>query len=517
MRRLTLVLAGLTLVLGAAVGRAADWGSLPTLPEPRYGAAGATVDGAVHLVGGYDAGDLALHTVWSASAGAWIEARPLPASRFYPAAVSVGGDLLVIGGFDPSGWPLATVLRYDVAGGAWSPAASLPATRAACGAALLDGYVYVAGGESDYGLLPATVLRYGGGAWSAVANLPTPRSGPAVAAFGGRLYVIGGVGTGSPLATVEVYDPATGAWSPGPALPEPLWQAAAVAFDGRLWVAGGQDVDFVPTSHVYSLGSDGAWRAEAPLPVALSSAMGTADAERLVVAGGRNFDGPLAGAYEMLPAPVPPPPPPPATDTLLVAVTFQPATLNLGSHGKWISAWLDAEGWPIGDLDVTSLCLLGSPVDPDAPSALEDRDADGSPELMVKIPRTMSVGMSDGPLSVCVTGRTVAGAVVEGCGTLRLEGSSAAVNKRDPSRRRGLAVAAWGGRIVFSADAPVEATLDVLDVQGRVVERLFAGGVAAGQGSVWWPGAGRAVPAGVYFARFSTATDQVVARVAVLR
>ncbi len=524
MKRLILVLLGLASVCGAAASQAADWSALPALPQPRYGAAGAAAGGAFRVLGGHDAEDLAVQSVWSPEATAWSEGAPLSEQRLYAAAATSGEALFVIGGLASSGWPLASVARLDPGSGQWSAAAALPAGRDACGAAALDGFIYVAGGESDYGLMPAAALRYdvAHDTWGAIAALPTPRTGPAMAAFGGRIYVIGGIGTGAPLAVVEVFDPAGGTWSPGPALPEPLWQPAAAAFDGRLWVAGGRDASFAPTTHVYSLGADGAWRAEAPLPVALASAVAIADQERLIVASGRGVDGPLAGAYEMLAAPAPPPPPPPpqpptTPETLAVTITFEPPTLNAASRGKWISAWLDAPDWPIADLDVGSLTLLDTGVAADAPTSLGDADGDGRLERMVKFPRAAFTALPSGPHIVCVAGYTTGGTPVAGCGFIEVRGGTVEGKRPEASRPHGLTLKVPTGRIVFGAEEPVVARLEVLDVQGRIVERIFAGVLVPGEQVVAWPTRGHSVPAGIYFARLRWNGGQVTAKVSVTR
>ena len=58
--------------------------------------------------------------------------------------------------------------------------------------------------------------------------MPTARAQAAVASVNGVLYVAGGFacGTGAPLTTVEMFDPATNAWTT--AAPLPAGQAGAV-------------------------------------------------------------------------------------------------------------------------------------------------------------------------------------------------------------------------------------------------------------------------------------------------
>jgi len=74
--------------------------------------------------------------------------------------------------------------------------------------------------------------------------------------------------------------------------------------------------------------------------------------------------------------------------------TFDPQTINLNSHGKWVTVYLE----PAAGINVSSLRLNGTvAVDPDAPTSVGDVDSDGIPDLMVKFPRadvvaTLSAG-----------------------------------------------------------------------------------------------------------------------------
>src|SRR3989442_15359617 len=78
------------------------------------------------------------------------------------------------------------------------------------------------------------------GTWTPLAPMPTARQEVAAAALDGRIFVIGGFGANfEPVATVEVYDPATDRWEVRMPLPAPTHHLAAAAVGGRLFVAGG--------------------------------------------------------------------------------------------------------------------------------------------------------------------------------------------------------------------------------------------------------------------------------------
>lgn len=71
-------------------------------------------------------------------------------------------------------------------------------------------------------------------------------------------------------------------------------------------------------------------------------------------------------------------------------VETDPDTLNLGSKGKWITAYIELpEGYDVADINVSTILLNDTiPVDSEAPTAIGDCDGDGIPDLMVKFSRT---------------------------------------------------------------------------------------------------------------------------------
>jgi len=79
---------------------------------------------------------------------------------------------------------------------------------------------------------------------------------------------------------------------------------------------------------------------------------------------------------------------------------------------------------------------------------------------------------------------------------------------------------AGGVTLRFSLAAPADVRLDVLDVSGRLVRTLAAGGRAAGAYAVRWDGAdagGRTVSPGLYFARLATPGETLVRRMVRVR
>jgi hypothetical protein len=88
--------------------------------------------------------------------------------------------------------------------------------------------------------------------------------------------------------------------------------------------------------------------------------------------------------------------------------------------------------------------------------------------------------------------------------------------------RSAVALSAWPNpfnpSVRLAMDVPLagSANLDVFDVRGRLVVRLFDGFLSAGRREVDWDGnnaAGRPAPSGVYFARLETEAGRVVRKV----
>lgn len=125
--------------------------------------------------------------------------------------------------------------------------------------------------------------------WSLRASAPQPLTEVAAAAFGGQLWVAGGYAEdGSPVDTVQVYDPALDSWSAGPSLPEPVHHSALVSTGERLYLLGGYvEADGTPTDAVHILDPAlGTWEDGPPLPSPRAAGAAAFDGARIVYGGG---------------------------------------------------------------------------------------------------------------------------------------------------------------------------------------------------------------------------------------
>jgi N-acetylneuraminic acid mutarotase len=485
----------------------ASWTTLTSLPEASFGAGAASQGGRLYLVGGFTTQISPGVVAWDGTS--WGAVAPLLHARMIPGVAAARGHVFALGGFDENGVPTSSAESFDPLAGTWSGVADLPASRASCAAGAIGESLYVAGGQGDDGQPAASCFRFdpAADAWSAIASLPTPRTGVAGAVLDRRLWVIGGF-DGQPSAVVERFDPETGSWSTASSLPEPLWFPAAGTLDGRVWVVGGMDASFQRSDRVYSAGSDGVWRSEGALPsmVAVASVGGLSNC--LIVAGGMDASGqPSALAFSQC-VEAPPPPPPPPAETLTVAISLNPTNLNASSNGQWVSAHVVPNGWPATDIVVASLRLDGVAPDMSGPISITETD------LTVKFPRAAFADRVGGTYDLTLTGVTTNGTSFSGNTALTVQSSSLASKKRG-LRPLGSGAASTG--VVVSLDQAEPVRLDVIDLQGRIVARLYNGLLAPGEWRHEWPRAGQQVPRGTYFVRLARGAGVDVVRIAVFR
>lgn len=224
-----------------------SWSSGPNMPQGSDNLAVLEREGRIWALGG-EAGTAV--QVFDPATQAWAAGPVLPAVRFAAAAATLDGALHIAGGWNYSNTASASLTRHDrLAAGTstWSTAAALATARNAAGAASLGGRLYVVGGRSpgiragdQTSLASVEVYDPATDAWTAGVPLPTARGSLAVATLGGRLYAMGGESTpGTVSNAVERFDPATQAWSTLVAMPLRAHGLAVVPVGDALYVMGG--------------------------------------------------------------------------------------------------------------------------------------------------------------------------------------------------------------------------------------------------------------------------------------
>jgi hypothetical protein len=176
--------------------------------------------------------------------GTWQLLGSLTAVRSGAAAALLDdGTALVAGGRDSSG-ALSTVEALDAAGGS-TALPDLGAARADHTATMLkDGRVLVAGGSAASGTALASAEIYTpGGGWSTVAMHEARAHHTATRLDDGRVLIAGGDQQGTPVSSIEIFDPAADTFSVfGAALTTARTRhTASMLPTNRVLIAGGFD------------------------------------------------------------------------------------------------------------------------------------------------------------------------------------------------------------------------------------------------------------------------------------
>jgi hypothetical protein len=147
-----------------------------------------------------------------------------------------------VGHPSPSPTPVSTPASRAAS---WQATGSMIAARSSFTATLLkDGRVLVTGGDGIHPLASTELYDPRTGKWTATGKLITGRRGNSATLLpDGKVLVAGGIFYGpgfGPVASAEVYDPATGRWTATGSMKAKRWDQLAVALlDGRVLVMGG--------------------------------------------------------------------------------------------------------------------------------------------------------------------------------------------------------------------------------------------------------------------------------------
>ncbi|MGE5694966.1 MAG: DUF1668 domain-containing protein [Candidatus Sericytochromatia bacterium] len=320
------------------------WVELPHLLQPRAAAAAAVVGDRIIVSGGVDANGALLNTTEIFDGNSWTLGAPIPTPRQMLAAASDGKLVYTLGGASGNA-DLKTAEAYDPAANVWTPLPELPQARSDLGVAIADGRLVVVGGLSAGQVLKTasvfdltarswaglpdmatarhsmavaavgkSVYAIGGSTavgdgqltasaeavklaprklqaareWRSLPNAPSARLMMAWAVLGGRIWIIGGLRDGSPLTTVENFDPQTGSWQSGPPLPIPLHHAAAAVYHDEVVVIGGATDNIAQASDKVFALRNGNWVELPALRHARAAPGAAVVGDKLVVMGGQN-------------------------------------------------------------------------------------------------------------------------------------------------------------------------------------------------------------------------------------
>ncbi|NWF79210.1 MAG: hypothetical protein HXY37_04070 [Chloroflexi bacterium] len=181
-------------------GTLGPWEVIGSLPEVRYGAAGAVVGNYLFIMDGIASWPGPSDTLWAqiaadGSLGPWSAASPT-AGRSVAAAV-FGSFIYVL---NDDGLLERTTMKPDGSLEAWVGVAPTNVSHRGGGLAVLDGSLFVVGGyggvyPNQYGLTSVERARINAdgslGAWSFAPSLRFSRSNVPTVAWNHRLYAIG--------------------------------------------------------------------------------------------------------------------------------------------------------------------------------------------------------------------------------------------------------------------------------------------------------------------------------------
>jgi len=245
------------------------WRALAAAPSARTEVTAAVAGDRIYVVGGYrrDGGTVATVEVYDPAADRWERGPDLPVAVNHAMGTTAGGAVHVFGGYLAGNRPSTAAFRFDKGG--WRRLADLPEGRAAGTAVALGGTVYVAGGITTGGELAATMLVYdvARDRWSTAPGPPTPREHLGGAGFDKRLYTVGGrTRAAGNLAAFETFDPSSGRWSRLPDLPtERGGLAAAATCSGQIIAVGGEAESTFAEAESYDVRAR-SWRSLPPMP-----------------------------------------------------------------------------------------------------------------------------------------------------------------------------------------------------------------------------------------------------------
>ncbi len=146
------------------------------------------------------------------------------------------------------------------------------------------------------------------GPWASVAAITTPRVSLAAATgHDGLIYAVGGIvpsgpPQGTPVNTVEAYNPSTGLWTTQPSMPTARGDlAAATGLDGRIYAIGG----YLPPPANYDVNtveaydpSSSTWSTVAPMPTARDGLVAVTGPDGHIYAIGGESNGTFVSTVE---------------------------------------------------------------------------------------------------------------------------------------------------------------------------------------------------------------------------
>lgn len=203
---------------------------------------------------------------------------------------------------------------------------------------------------------------------------------------------------------------------------------------------------------------------------------------------------------------------------LEVGVELEPSVLNLKSHGRWVTAHIEPNGFEPTSIDISTVRLAGSVSAETKFAVVGDHDRDELPDLMLKFSRAaLEPLLTPGVNALVLTGSLMTGESFSGTDEVRVINppddhptASVAPNPLNPA-----------GVLTLRTTSQGSVTMKMFDLQGRLVRTLMETQILpAGLHEVGIDGRGErgeVLASGVYYYRVETSEGVVTGRVAILK
>jgi len=246
---------------------------------------------------------LGLASVSLAAEDTWTTKADMPTRRYVVSSSVVDGKIYAIGG--DGGYRASIVEAYDPLTDTWTrkddattdtwatKANMMPTPRTWLSSSVVDGKIYAIGGALTYQGTPlSTVEEYDPATdtWTRKADMPTARACVSTSAVNGKIYAIGGT-LSNPwyrgISTVEEYDPSTDTWTKKADMPTGRTYFSTCVVNGKIYAIGGLTTGNNHLSPVeeYDPATD-TWTRKADMPTARSGLSTSAVNGKIYAIGG---------------------------------------------------------------------------------------------------------------------------------------------------------------------------------------------------------------------------------------
>jgi serine/threonine-protein kinase PknK len=274
------------------------WTAGADIPTPRQMLGGASDGKLVYALGGTNGNsDLATVEAYDPAANTWVSLPALAQPRSDLGVAIADQRLVAVGGL-AAGQVLKSVAVLDLTTKTWATLPDMGTARHGMAVAAVEKSVYAIGGSTEVGdgqvTSSAEVVKLAArklqpvSQWRSLPDAPTARLQQAWTVLEGRIWIFGGLRAGTPLQTVESYDPQTGVWQTQPPLPVPLHHATAATYRGEVVVIGGASENIAQASNKVFALRGGSWTELPSLGHARAAAAAAVAGDKLVVTGGQN-------------------------------------------------------------------------------------------------------------------------------------------------------------------------------------------------------------------------------------